>query len=199
MIQKTCPKLRIGRTEFKTSHYGEIGRHAMSLLANSQLEGCNINDQAEDSMHWRTPSNGIYSVKAYYAQMISYSEITESWPWKQIWNTKLPPKIKCFSWTALYQACLTQNNLNKRSIQTVNGCMQQNESNSHILLHFRVAGDIWSKLLTILGSHGSCLSAPTVLTKAGVCGKLILPSRKFVTQFQPAFSGLSGLKRIADV
>uniref|UniRef100_M1AEE5 Reverse transcriptase zinc-binding domain-containing protein n=1 Tax=Solanum tuberosum TaxID=4113 RepID=M1AEE5_SOLTU len=62
--------------------------------------------------------------------------ITDNWPWKLIWKVKLPPKIVCFTWTAMHEASLTQDNLGRRKIQTVNGCHMCNrgaETHSHPL------------------------------------------------------------------
>nr|XP_016478797.1 PREDICTED: uncharacterized protein LOC107800154 [Nicotiana tabacum] len=68
---------------------------------------------------WGGASDGRYSVKAGYRLIMARNGITDLWPWKLIWRTRLLPKVICFSWTALYEACLTQENLVKRNFHWV--------------------------------------------------------------------------------
>lgn len=80
--------------------------------------------------------------------------MVESWPWKLIWRTRAPLKVTCFCWTALQDACLTQDNLRKRSFQIANRCyMCQNneETNNHLFLHCPVAADVWNMFLSLFG------------------------------------------------
>ncbi|XP_070026633.1 uncharacterized protein [Nicotiana sylvestris] len=80
--------------------------------------------------------------------------ITDLWPWKLIWRTRLPLKVICFSWTALYEACLTQENLVKKNFQLVNRCymcQRDAETNNQLFLHCRVAADIWSMFCSVFG------------------------------------------------
>lgn len=70
------------------------------------------------------------------------------------WKTKLPTKIICFSWTALHEACLTQDDLKKRKFQIANRCYmsQQNlESNNHLSVYYTVTADLWNTFLSIFG------------------------------------------------
>lgn len=65
--------------------------------------------------------------------------------WKQIWKTMLPPKVICFSWKTLIEACLTQDNISRRSIHIVNRCytrQQSIETSRHLLLHCTIGVDI---------------------------------------------------------
>lgn len=80
-----------------------------------------------------------------------------------------------------YKACLTQDNLKKRSDQIVNGCymcQQEIETNSHLFLHCKIASHIWCLFYSIFGL--SCATHRSVKRpmKVGVVGKLIRPSRK---------------------
>uniref|UniRef100_A0A0V0I102 Putative ovule protein n=1 Tax=Solanum chacoense TaxID=4108 RepID=A0A0V0I102_SOLCH len=76
-----------------------------------------------------------------------------NWPCKSIWKTKLSPKVICFSWLALLEASLTQDNLIGRKIHIVNRCFlchQALETNRH-LLHCPVATGIWNMFISVFG------------------------------------------------
>lgn len=69
-------------------------------------------------------------------------------------ENKITPKVICHSWTALKEACLTQDNLCERSIPIVNRCymcQQDFKTNRHLFLHCPVATDIWNMFLSVLG------------------------------------------------
>lgn len=51
-----------------------------------------------------------------------------SWPWKMIWKTKAPVKVACFGWVTTWEACLTQNNLQKRGFNLCNLCQEDQET-----------------------------------------------------------------------
>lgn len=66
----------------------------------------------------------------------------------------MPPKVSCFCWVALYEACLTQNNLSKRKIQIVNICymyLKHSESVKHLFLHCTVGAAVWNMFFAIFG------------------------------------------------
>lgn len=82
-------------------------------------------------------------------------------PWKQIWKslapTKVrcfsaPTKVKCFSWLVARKACLAQEILKRRGFQIVSRCFLCNEAeetNSHLLLHCKITAQIWSLFLSL--------------------------------------------------
>lgn len=82
-------------------------------------ENFSFNIQAIYQFKCGTTGAGKCTVSATYSRSRAFNEVTDHWPWKLIWKIKLPPKIICFSWTALYEACLTQDNLS-RKFQIVN-------------------------------------------------------------------------------
>lgn len=91
----------------------------------------------------------LYSVKANYQLMSSNKALIDQWPWKLVWQEKMPPKISDFGWLALRNAfwVLTQANLKRRKFHPSNRCymcINNRESFNHIFLHCRVASDIWS-------------------------------------------------------
>nr|XP_016457810.1 PREDICTED: uncharacterized protein LOC107781590 [Nicotiana tabacum] len=118
------------------------------------LESFQMNTQAQDSLRWGNLNEGCYSVKEGYKKLCASNEVTELWPWKLIWKTKLPTKVMCFTWIALKGAILTQDNLCSRNFQLVNRCymcLDNSESINHLLLHCRVAADLWHMFLSTIG------------------------------------------------
>lgn len=124
----------------------------ISLLA--ALHYANINPPGPDQFKWGVADNKEFSVKAAYKLLGPLSTITESWPWNFIWKIKLPPKISCFSWTALHQACLTQDNLARRKFQMADRCymcLKETEIHSHLFLQRPVASDLWNMFISLFG------------------------------------------------
>ncbi|XP_060209904.1 putative ribonuclease H protein At1g65750 isoform X3 [Lycium barbarum] len=118
------------------------------------LERFPVNSQTPDSLKWGESSKGVFSVKASYNRMNTIDVLTDPWPWKLIWKTKLPTKIKCFTWTALKNATLTLDNFKKKKIHLVNRCymcQKESESVNHLFLHCPVAADLWHMFTAILG------------------------------------------------
>ncbi|WMV14557.1 hypothetical protein MTR67_007942 [Solanum verrucosum] len=76
-------------------------------LGNTTLKG---NDIAPDQFRWGHTDGWKFRVKAAYKIAMDLNVITDNWPWKLNWKVKFPPKIVCFSWTAMHEACLTQDN-----------------------------------------------------------------------------------------
>ncbi|WMV34161.1 hypothetical protein MTR67_027546 [Solanum verrucosum] len=118
------------------------------------LQSFSLNTQATDQFKWGTTGAGNYTVSAAYKQSRALNAVTDHWPWKLIWKIKLPPKIICFCWTALYEACLTQDNLYKRKHVIVNGCylcQKAAESNRHFFLHCTVTANLWNMFYSLFG------------------------------------------------
>lgn len=114
-------------------------------------EGYNMNPQATDIMCWG-PKAKEYTIKKGYKLLHAQNDITDLWPWKLIWKTKLPPKIICLSWLALKIACLTVDNLCRRNFQLVSRCylcQESAESVNHLFLHCAVAAGIWHMFLSL--------------------------------------------------
>lgn len=95
------------------------------------LKSFSLNNQAANQFKQGSTAEGDYTVTAAYDQSRSLNKLNDHWPYKLIWKTKLPPKIICFCWTALYEACNTQDNLYKMKHIIVNGCyLCQKEADS---------------------------------------------------------------------
>lgn len=145
----------------------------------SRLEGQVINVQEADKLRWDSDKDGKYSVKASYVISFAPNGVLDNWPWKLIWKTKLPPKIICFSWTALHEACLTQDNLKKRKFQIANRCYmchQNIESNNHLFLHCTVVAGLLCMFLSIFNINWAMPRSTKEPLSVGAIGELVSPS-----------------------
>lgn len=118
------------------------------------LEKFPVNTLATDQFKWGNAGAGKYTVSEAYRQSRTQNIVTDHWPRKLIWKIKLPPKIICFSWTALYEACLTQDNLAKKKLQIVNRCylcQKEAESHSHLFLHCTITAELWNMFYSLFG------------------------------------------------
>lgn len=50
------------------------------------LEKCSINSQLRDKLKWGNSKDGLYTVKAGYANLCSNNLMIDLWPWKLIWK-----------------------------------------------------------------------------------------------------------------
>ncbi|WMV34044.1 hypothetical protein MTR67_027429 [Solanum verrucosum] len=69
----------------------------------------------EDELWWKGDEKGTYKVSKAYRKM-NHNQQPSSWPWKNIWKTKIPYKVACFVWLLTKEAVLTQENLMERGI-----------------------------------------------------------------------------------
>ena len=77
-----------------------------------------------------------------------------SFPWKGIWVSRVPTKVCFFSWAAAKGAILTIDNLRKRRIILTEWCYmckRNAESTDHLLLHCKLASELWSLVFSIFG------------------------------------------------
>jgi len=77
----------------------------------AKVEAHSIDESEPHRLRWG--SKGSFHSEECYRQLCSQSQAPARWPWKLIWKTNLPMKIKCFSWIKLNNACLTLDNLNR--------------------------------------------------------------------------------------
>ncbi|WMV12495.1 hypothetical protein MTR67_005880, partial [Solanum verrucosum] len=108
----------------------------------------------EDYLWWQGHNKGSYKVKEGYKR-ISPSGIQDfKWPWKQIWRTKVPHKVACFTWLLANKAVLTLDNVAKRGISLCNRCSlcgKANETVRHLFLHCNFTEQLWQIFLNLRG------------------------------------------------
>lgn len=97
--------------------------------------------QDPDTFIWSLNSNGQFSVKSMYAALIN-NGIRVS---QEIWQTKLPTKIKVFMWYLKKGVILTKDNLAKRNWHGDRACSlcHVNESIQHLFLDCAYAKFLW--------------------------------------------------------
>ncbi|WMV29386.1 hypothetical protein MTR67_022771, partial [Solanum verrucosum] len=120
----------------------------------AKLQPFSFSPQEPDRLKWGNSRKGHYTVKEGYHSLCSRNSMIDKWSWKHIWKTKLPTKVICFSWTALHNSCLSQDNISKRKFQLVNRCYfchKHTESVNHLLLHCPAASDLWNMFCCFFG------------------------------------------------
>ena len=106
----------------------------------------------EDKMCSKTNRSKGFMVKDYYSLLVG--SIDFCFPWKSIWQQKIPARVAFFVWTAPLGKCLTVDNLRKRKIWILDWCYMckcNGESVDHLFLHRLVAMDLWSMVFGLFG------------------------------------------------
>jgi hypothetical protein len=104
------------------------------------LYSIKIDHDGEDKFWWSPSRKGNFDVKSFY-KTLAYKEPIH-FPWKSIWQTKVPLKMAFFAWAAALGKILTLDNLKKRHVIVINRCCmckKNGESVDHLLLHCEVA------------------------------------------------------------
>ena len=77
-------------------------------------------------------------------------------PWKMVWQSKVPPRVVFFSWTVALGKILAMDNLWKRHIAVLEWffmCKRCGELVDHLLLHCPIAYELWSMVFCLFGIH----------------------------------------------
>ena len=67
-----------------------------------------------DKVCWKPTRNRGFEVRGYYSSF--YPPNLVSFPWRMIWQSKVPPRVAFFSWSASLGKILTTDNLRKRRV-----------------------------------------------------------------------------------
>jgi hypothetical protein len=93
-----------------------------------------------------------FQVKLFYKALLPSNGLLV--PWKSIWKTKVPPRVSFFVWATAMDRILTMQNLRRRHVMVLDWCYMckaSGESTDHLLLHYPIASDLWSCILTLFG------------------------------------------------
>ena len=81
---------------------------------------------------------------------------TQSFPWRSIWEQKVPSKVAFFVWTAALGTILTIDNLRKKKVLILDWCYMcksNAESVDHLLLHCPIVFELWFGVFTLFGIY----------------------------------------------
>jgi len=94
------------------------GFHVWDLDAVSSfmvtIYGSSVRGFGEGKMFWKTDRSKEFMVKEYYSLLAG--SIDFCFPWKSIWQQKIPTQVAFFVWTAALGKCWTIDNLRKMRI-----------------------------------------------------------------------------------
>lgn len=99
-----------------------------------------------DIIRWSHNTDGKFSVTRVYKRGLSELTGRDRGPWKAIWRSMAPNKVKYFSWLVVRKACLTHEALQKKKLNLASVCslcMEAIETNSHFVLHCKVTSQVW--------------------------------------------------------
>ena len=103
----------------------------MGLVYSSTVRGF-----GPDKVCRKFARNRGFEVRGYYSSF--YPPTAISFPWRMIWQLKIPPRVAFFSWSASLGKILTTDNLRKRRLIVLDWCYmckRCRESVDHLLLH----------------------------------------------------------------
>ena len=107
----------------------------MGLVYSSTVRGF-----GPDKVCWKLARNRGFEVRGYYSSF--YPPTLVSILWRMIWQSKVPPRVAFFSWSASLGKILKTDNLLKRRVIVLDWCYmckRCGESVDHLLLHCPVA------------------------------------------------------------
>lgn len=84
------------------------------------LYSIKIQRNSEDVIWWTPTCSRVFEVKSSFKELSIRGSM--SFPWKSIWNAKLPTKVAFFVWTAALGNILTVDNLRRHHIIIVDWC-----------------------------------------------------------------------------
>lgn len=98
-----------------------------------------------NKIHWKLSTNGIFSVKSMYMDLIDFGPLSRS---LHMWKIKISLRIKIFIWFVHKRVVLTKDNLIKRRRVGCSKCCycDQNKTIRHLFLDCSIAKLLWHTL-----------------------------------------------------
>jgi hypothetical protein len=111
----------------------------------------NINN---DVIKWKWGGKGKFTTKSVYDHL---TQDDDGFHFSHIWKSKIPYKVKIFTWLLENNAVLTKNNMVKRKWSGHPICMfcNQNESANHLFFQCCLASFIWGVIGACFGRNTS--------------------------------------------
>jgi hypothetical protein len=107
---------------------------------------------SDDTMCWKPAPQKGFKVSSYYRVLSSREDIY--FPWKSIWQPKVPSQVAFFVWVASLGKILTADNLQNQNIILVSWCClckADGETVDHLLLHCSLSRELWNMILALFG------------------------------------------------
>uniref|UniRef100_A0A2N9FS98 Reverse transcriptase zinc-binding domain-containing protein n=1 Tax=Fagus sylvatica TaxID=28930 RepID=A0A2N9FS98_FAGSY len=105
-----------------------------------------------DQLRWVCTTSGLFEIRSYY-RLLS-SQHVSNFPWKSIWQNRVPHKVAFFTWLVAHGKILTIDNLRRRQICVLDWCFmckRAGESVNHLMLHCEYAQELWSMIFCMFG------------------------------------------------
>jgi len=122
-----------------------------------------IRFQSDDIWAWEPEKHGVYSVRSAY-RLIDKGRTNGGHQgavggsgnscWSEIWNLKVPPKVKVFWWRVLHEFLPTRLVLHRKYIEPIancEACGADSESIRHVLVECLVAKSFWEQTKRMTG------------------------------------------------
>ena len=95
-----------------------------------------LNREEEDDMRWNHTRSGKFEVSSYYKLLSPGGN--PIFPWKSVWQAKVPHKVAFFTWLVALGKNLMIDNLRHRKVCIFDWCLMRKragESGDHLFLH----------------------------------------------------------------
>jgi hypothetical protein len=113
--------------------------------------GIELNDENDTLVwSWNTKGGQVNAKQAYEVQCLDDHEVISNEWYLDLWNWKMPLRIKLFCWLMFENRILTWDNLSKRGLIGPSRCVlcgEREESLNHLMVECLFTKEIWNSIL----------------------------------------------------